>query len=39
VNAFETWCWRRMLKINRTDGIMNDAVFQRVKEERLLIKI
>jgi hypothetical protein len=27
-----------MLKIKWTDGIMNDEVFQRVKEERLLLK-
>jgi len=39
INAFETWCWRRMLKIKWTHRIMNDEVFQRVKEERLLLKI
>jgi hypothetical protein len=39
VNAFETWCWRRMLKIKWTDRITNDEVFQRAKEERLLLKI
>jgi hypothetical protein len=38
VNAFETWCWRRILKIKRTDRITNDVV-QRAKEERLLSKI
>jgi len=37
VNAFETWCWRRMLKIKWTDRIANDEVFQRAKEERLLL--
>ena len=37
VNAFETWCWRRMLKIKWTDRITNE-VFQRAKEERLLLK-
>ena len=37
INAFETWCWRRRLKW--TDGIMNDEVFQRAKEERLLLNI
>jgi hypothetical protein len=39
VNAFETWCWRKMLKIKWTDRITNDEVFQRAKEERLLLKI
>jgi hypothetical protein len=28
-----------MLKIKWTDRIMNDEVFQRAKEERLLLKI
>jgi len=36
VNAFETWCWRRMLKIKWTDRITNDEVFQRAKEEKLI---
>ena len=39
VNAFETWCWRRMFKIKWTYRITNDEVFQRAKEERLLLKI
>jgi hypothetical protein len=39
VNAFETWCWRRMLKIKWTDRMTNDKVFQRAKEEKLLLKI
>jgi len=38
-NAFEKWSWRRMLKIKWTDRIMNNEVFQRAKEERLLLKI
>jgi len=33
INAFETWCWRRMLKIKWTDRITNDEVFQRAKED------
>jgi hypothetical protein len=32
VNAFERWCWRRMLKIKWTDRITNDKVFQRAKK-------
>jgi hypothetical protein len=34
-----TWCWRRMLQIKWTGRITNGVVFQRVKEERLLLKI
>ena len=33
-----TWCSRRMLKIKWTDRIKNEEVFQKVKEERLLLK-
>jgi hypothetical protein len=32
VNAYEAWCWTRMLKIKWTDRIMNDEVIQRAKE-------
>jgi hypothetical protein len=39
VNALETWCWRRMLKIKWTQRITNHEIFQRAKEERLLLKI
>ena len=39
VNVFETWCWRRMLKIKWKDRITNEAVSQRAKEERLLLRI
>jgi len=39
VNAFKTWSWRGMLKIKWTDRITNGEVLQRVKEERLLLKI
>jgi len=39
INAFETWCWRRMLKIKWTDRVTKDEVFQRAKEERLQKKI
>jgi hypothetical protein len=34
VNAFETWCCKRVLKIKWTDRITNN-VFQRAKEEIL----
>ena len=39
VNAFEAWSWRRMLKIKWTNRITDDEVFQRAKEEGLLLKI
>jgi len=35
VNAFETRCWRRTLKLTWADRITNDEVFQSEKEERL----
>jgi hypothetical protein len=38
VNVFETWSWRRMLKIKWMDRITNGEVFQRAKEERLILK-
>jgi len=38
-NTFETWSWRRMLKIKRTDRITNDEVYQRAKEKRLILKM
>jgi hypothetical protein len=39
VNAFETGCCRRMLKIKWIDRITNDEVFQRAKEDRLTLQI
>ena len=39
VNVFETWSWREVLKLKWTDRVRNDEVFQRAKEERLLLKI
>jgi hypothetical protein len=39
VNALETRCWRKMLKIKWADRIKNDKDFQTAKEERLLLKI
>jgi hypothetical protein len=38
VNAFQTLCWRRILKIKWTDILTNDEVFQRAKEERFILK-
>jgi hypothetical protein len=36
LEAFETWCWRRMLKIKWTDKIRNEEVYRRIDEERTL---
>jgi hypothetical protein len=33
LEAFETWCWRRMLKIKWMDKIRNDEVYRRIDEE------
>jgi hypothetical protein len=38
-NAFETRCWRGMLKIEWTDRITNGEDFQRAKEGRIFFKI
>jgi len=32
-NAFEAWCWRRMLKIKWTDRVTNDEVFKGRKKD------
>ena len=39
VNVFETWCWRRMLKIKWTHRITNAEIFQMAKEKRILWKL
>jgi hypothetical protein len=31
------WCWRRMEKISWTDGVRNEEVLHRVKEERNIV--
>jgi len=39
VNAFETRCWRRILKIKWTHRIRKNKVFRMAKEECLLLKM
>jgi hypothetical protein len=34
LESFETWCWRRMLKIIWTDHVRNEEVLLRLKEQR-----
>ena len=33
IDAFEMWCYRRMLRISWMDGVTNDQVLDRVQEE------
>jgi hypothetical protein len=37
LESFEMWCWRRMEKISWTDGVRNEEVLHRVKEERNIL--
>jgi len=33
MNTFQTWCWRRKLRIKWTDRIMNHEVFKGQKKK------
>ena len=35
INAFEQWCYRRLLKIKWTDKISNEEVLRRIKEDEM----
>jgi hypothetical protein len=37
LESSEMWCWRRMEKISWTDRVKNEAVLQRVEEERNIL--
>ena len=37
LEAFEMWCWRRLLKISWTERISNEEVLRRMGSERVLI--
>ena len=39
INAFEMWCWRRMLKIPWTAKRSNDSILQEIDQKRLLARI
>ncbi|KAJ4438520.1 hypothetical protein ANN_14465 [Periplaneta americana] len=39
IEAFEMWIWRRMERMKWTDGIRNEAVLERVGEERIMLKL
>ena len=38
VEAFEMWCYRRMMKIKWIDRVSNEEVLRRVEEKRSLLK-
>ena len=35
INAFEQWCYRRLLKIKWTDKVLNTEVLRRIKEDEM----
>ncbi|KAJ4426689.1 hypothetical protein ANN_26487 [Periplaneta americana] len=39
LEAFEMWIWRRMECVKSTDRIRNEAVLERVGEERMMLKL
>ncbi|KAJ4451478.1 hypothetical protein ANN_02941 [Periplaneta americana] len=39
IEAFEIWIWRRMECVKWTDRIRNEAVLERVSEERMMLKL
>ena len=39
LEAFEMWCWRRMLKINWMDKITNEEVLMLAQESRRIISV
>ncbi|KAJ4440155.1 hypothetical protein ANN_08293 [Periplaneta americana] len=39
IKAFEMWMWRRMERVKWTDRIRNEAVLERVGEERMMLKL
>ncbi|KAJ4438885.1 hypothetical protein ANN_14839 [Periplaneta americana] len=39
IEAFEMWIWRRKECVKWTDRIRNEAVLERVGEERMMLKL
>ncbi|KAJ4429718.1 hypothetical protein ANN_21922 [Periplaneta americana] len=39
LEAFEMWIWRRMERVKWTDRTRNEAVLERVGEERMMLKL
>ena len=38
LEAFEMWCYRRMLRISWTDKVRNETVLQRMKKEKEVLR-
>jgi len=38
LEAFESWVWRRMLKISWTKKITNEEVWKRIGEEKSILR-
>lgn len=34
IEAFKTWCWRKVLKISWTERVTNEGVYQRINKKR-----
>ncbi|KAJ4444481.1 hypothetical protein ANN_06273 [Periplaneta americana] len=39
IEAFEMWMWRRTVRVKWTDRIRNKIVFEKVSEERMMLKL
>ncbi|KAJ4450349.1 hypothetical protein ANN_01769 [Periplaneta americana] len=39
IEAIEMWIWRRMERVKWTDRMRNEAVLERVDEERMMLKL
>jgi len=38
LEAFESWVWRRMLKISWTEKITNEEIWKRIGEEKSILR-
>ena len=38
LESFEMWCWIKLQKISWTDGVRNEKILQRFKEERNILQ-
>lgn len=35
IETFETWCWKIILKILRTERVSNEEIYDRIKDKNL----